>query len=260
MTPELLIIGRGPSLADFDLGGWHGDTMAVSSGIYAMPEERPPDHFVSLDGPKFFMGALRAQTDTEYRLDGDGEYRRIRAEEPLRSHAWHSECEAWPFWSYAEIAKHVNITRAKRGHFRTLPDGMLDEMPSEYLRPFIDSIASSGHMLGYQPSWGDFPNVVGWECDTDNPVNFGATGALGGTAGAAHTCNSLTFAVQVAHRLGYRQIGFVGTDMVAPIYHRAVDLLERCWDIARDDGAEWVSYNYPESPLSAYLPACEVVR
>jgi hypothetical protein len=72
------------------------------------------------------------------------------------------------------------------------------------------------------PPWSDYPNVTYWGYQRRWPIYFG-DGVLGGSGFA----NSITFALQVVYRLGFRRIRFAGVDFADPAYVRVRGMLNQ---------------------------------
>ena len=236
---EILIVGRGPSIRGFDFPDM--PIMAVSSGIFAVPEhKRPPEHFVSMDFPKWFIGELHLAETTN---------------------AWqHDEHAPWAFWSDERIAKHIPSERILRGYYRTMPGEVYDVIPPEAQDAFRRQLLDNLHKFSFQPGWGDFSNVRGWEFHHGGPsFSDGPIGMIG-HGGDGMIRNSWFMAVQVAYRLGYRRLYFAGCDFNGDDYkpHRA--RLKPWYKMAQDAGMEWVCLT-PESALSDVIPtrACAAV-
>ena len=214
--------------------------MAVSSGVFAVPEHvRPPEHFVSMDVPKWFFAALH---------DNDVEY------------AWQfDEHKPWTFWNDERIAKHIPANRILRGYYRTMPGEVWDVIPPEaqdaFRREFMDHL----HQFSFQPGWGDFSNVVPWDVNDGGPPNFGA-GRMGmtGVGGEGTIRNSWFFAVQVAARLGYKRLHFIGCDFLGEHYEAHRRRLGPWYELARAAGVEWFSVS-PDSALADIVPMSEAV-
>lgn len=231
MTTSLLIVGRGPSAARFDFRSWRGDIMAVSSGIFVdrMPA---PQHFVTVDEPKYFMGALW----------------------PDSAHAWSNDpiCTPWRFWARAEIAKHVPLASVRGGHYRLVPPALLAAAPERHRATLRAALNSASHEMGFQPGWGDYSNVQGWQLDRRAPMSFEPCG----TFGLDGVGNSLLFALQVAARLGYRRHVLVGVDLTEARFAQAVEVLRHRSADAAAHGIEWLIGAGGEG--LRFMPALEV--
>jgi len=226
---SIYIVGRGPSVYDFDWAVVDGPIMAVSSGIYALPEGRKPEHFVTMDAPKFFMGELMADSEIAWQHDNGA--------------------KCWPFWADPDIVKHVLAGRAKPGHYRNVPIDILDYVPEKFREHVKLEFAKQPHIVGYQPNWGDFPNLKTWPMDRTLPPNFSPEGPFG----LEDLCNSWFYAVQIAHRMGFRQLNFIGCDFKLPGYAKVLEKVVRWEELARGHGFAWLNLS-PESALSDVMP------
>jgi hypothetical protein len=235
---DLLIVGRGPSILDFDDWDIFLDVMAVSSGIFAIPERaRPPKHFATMDRAKWFLDGLHEEEVT---------------------HAWQNDghIAPWPFWKYAEIVKHVPDDIKGHGGYRTLPDGIWDVIPEKAHIAFAKSLTHSLHQFSFQPGWGDFSSVIGHPSVYELPPSFGE-GPIGMSMSNASIRNSWFFAVQVAHRLGYRRLYFIGCDFLDRRFDRCGAWAREFWELARAAGHEWVNLS-PDSMLRFLPTECHV--
>lgn len=231
---ELVILGRGPSVYATALP--HGvDVMAVSSGIFVLGPDRPPRLFCTMDPPKYFILPCMGHSSIAWQNDA----------------AASSVQGKWAFWSDAKIEKHVNMTRMKRGHVRAIPFDLFERLPKrlkKYKRRMMQALPA--HEMGYQPDWGDYPNVRGWPLILGGEANFDDDGpfALNGIR------NSMLFAVQLAHRLGYRTLLFAGCDLNGPGYQEHRNTMERWYGMARERGFRWFNLS-AASALAAFVPA-----
>lgn len=257
---DIILLGRGPSAVGFDFPD-DVPIMAVSSGIFMVPEGRLPEHFVTLDGPKWFMGAL---SNSELAW-GTDDYSRH-----------------WAFWREPSVVKHCANGNAKAGHYRDVPLGdVMEAIPAKWRDEVKDAFLRHSHELGYQPSWGDYPNIRPWKVSNmtakdkvaaevyDQPTepNFADPDAVLGIEGMR---NSIFFAIQVAHHLGFRSLGFVGVDFVHTstdhdgevvehyVQHR--DMMKKWYGIALEHGSEWFNLGGDKSALSAFLPGLELAH
>lgn len=221
----ILIAGRGPSIYGFDWSLVDCPVMAVSSGIYAVPQGRAT-HFVSLDEPKYFIEPL------------------VRG-----GIAWGDDQNAgpWPFWNDPDLVKHVNQARLKPMRYKTIPPEVMDHMPEHMLRPFCKELLNCHHIFGFQPTWYDYSNVRGWVVDTTLEPAF-----LVGVMGLGGICNSLFFAVQIAHQLGYERLYFAGVDFNGEGYCEHRKAFARWASLARDHDFEWECLT-PESAICGIL-------
>lgn len=214
--------------------------MAVSSGIYAVPERlRPPMHFVSMDVPKWFLAELH-NTETDY--------------------AWQWDTyEPWPFWSDERIRKHVPSARILRGYYRMMPGAVWDVIPEEAQDSFRRELLDHLHQFSFQPGWGDFSNVRGWEVEAGKGPSF-SDGPIGmtGHGGEGQIRNSWFMAVQVAYRLGYRRLHFIGCDFLGEHYECHRLRLAPWYKLAQAAGMEWFSVS-ADSALADIVPMSEAV-
>ena len=214
---DLLILGRGPSAHDMT---WPDmPVMAVSSGIFMVPEGRVPDHFATLDTLKFFMAGLWGNgVDGWFEDDG---------------------ARHWPFWAEPSIVKHVVANRARPGVYRTLPPEVAKLIPEHHQAPFQTAMIESMHQFGFQPGWGDHANVRGWHIAHEGPPRFTGEGWMG----CDELNNSLLFAVQVAHQLGYKRLHFLGCDLDpddSPHFERLLQIMRRWHLLALEQGFTWI--------------------
>ena len=231
---DCLLVGRGPSVHTFDWSSaGHCSVMAVSSGIFALPEAVIPEHFTALDAPKYFLDGLW----------------------PGVSYAWHEDVNArhWSFWREPGIQKHVLAGHCRNGHVRHFPGDALEAIPAKHQPGFIRCMAGKMHEFGYQPAWGDYPNVTGWELSREQGPNFTPDGPLG----LDGMNNSFLFALQVAHRLGYRRLGFIGIDLLDSSYDDLVGMLEKWHALAIRYGNTWTNLS-PDSKLREFMPSMEL--
>lgn len=231
---DLLIVGRGPSIHGhrFDLSM---PVMAVSSGVFAIPPDMPCEHFVTLDPLKFFMRAL-SFGDLAWGSDEQVDHR--------------------PFWRDETMTKHVLSLRLAPGKFRELPPEVWTAIPARHMAAFQAELGKGLHNFGFQPSWGDCPNVRGWDVFTARPPNFGDNGRA--DLGLDGVVNSWLMAVQVAPLLGYTRLHFIGCDFRHDCYGRILETIRRWQDLYRDRGVEWVNLS-PASRLADFVPTLEGV-
>jgi len=237
---DLLITGRGPSVRGFDAWDDYGDVMAISSGIFAMPEQhRPPRHFVTMDVPRWYLHGFH---------DAD------------ISGAWQNDwTEPWPFWADERIEKHIPNWLSHRGYYRTLPSTVYDVIPEEhhsvFHRFYMDNMSAS---FGIQPGWGDYPNVTEWTPEPLGECDFTDDQPIGLKADTGMIRNSWFLGVQVAQRLGYKRIHFIGCDFLDDSAHStARAFLPKYCRMAADAGLEWINLS-PDSELAKYIPSLEV--
>jgi hypothetical protein len=236
MMSDVLIVGRGPSVRGFDRWSDYGDVMAVSSGVFAIPEHaRPPRHFVTMDVPRWYLHGFH-DADT--------------------SIAWQNDwADAWPFWADERIEKHVPEGRHHRGDYRVLPEGLYDIIPPEAHAQFHRLYVENVDQFGLQPGWGDYSNVTPWPLKMMAPPCFNGTPEIGMQAEEGHTIrNSWFMTVQVAQRLGYRRFYFIGCDFLDEAHSVARGWLPKWCTLAKDAGLEWVTLS-PDSALAEHIPA-----
>jgi hypothetical protein len=257
MSDSVLIVGRGKSAYSFDWSGVDCPILAVSSGIFALPRDVKCDHFVTLDEPKNFMAQLMAHAP----------------------HAWqHDEqCRYWPFWADASIVKHVINARIRTIRHNPIPvRDILDSIKEWCLRvrrphefgmirdAFYSELGDVVGNFGLQPGWGDYQNVRGWNV---KPLRYpkwfgdGPLAVLKSRHEDGMLFNSLLMAVQVATRLGFKTIKFIGVDLVDVGYGDSLVEAMRSWHKhAVRRGITWVNLA-PESRLSSFVssPSAEVV-
>jgi hypothetical protein len=190
-TRPLLIVGRGHGAYEFT--DWDsGDIMAVSSGIFALPEGVIPQHFVTLDEASYFTS-------------------------PINDHAiaWHRDTKArqWPFWSDENITKHVTVINSQPGDYHPFPMAKVLEALGAARNPELVRAKLLAHFewiqthYGHRPNWGDYSSVRPWRVVVASPPNFLD---LDAPIGLASMRNSVFMALQIATRLGYRDIRLVG--------------------------------------------------
>lgn len=100
------------------------------------------------------------------------------------------------------------------------------------------------------PGWADYPRVKVHETDWDLMPNFED---FDKPIGLGRTMNSIIFAVQLVHRLGYKTIHFAGCDMQSLNYSRAFLGMEWMYPVAKRAGYEWIVTS-PTSKLCEFLP------
>jgi hypothetical protein len=216
-----ILVGRGPSADALTWPAPH-PVMAVSSGIFKVPQQHPPAHLATLDTVKYYMAGLWPDAGS-------------------KSWAHDENVMPWPFWSDATICKHVlSGNAAKHGIYRTLPRELIDHIPPKYRDAFTRELTSNPHLFGFQPKWGDYSNVQGWQVDRTYPPNFDQDVSDPILGLDNISCpNSLLFAVQVAHQLGYRRLIFAGCDLWEEHHKEARTKLVEWWTIARSLGLRW---------------------
>ena len=241
--PSILIVGRGPSIHDFD---WHPayfddpqhhQVMAVSSGIFALPEGVKAAHFITLDAPKFYMEPIH----------DDGE----------DGIAWMRDDQSrhWPFWLDTTIIKHTTKHRLEPMKYKTIPPEVVDILPDRVVRAFCKELMKSQHSLGFQPTWAQYPPTRAWPMMKETGVNFGKDGPLG----LGGVCNSLMLSVQIAHRLGYEHLMFAGIDLIGDHYAAHREIMQTWHNIATTEyGFEWTNL-CEKSALAEFMPTIERV-
>lgn len=209
--------------------------MAVSSGIYAVPKElrHRVAHLATLDACKYFMHGLHAPGVDNAWQDDDG-------------------AERWPFWEDESIQIHTQAARVVSGAYRHLPEEIWEAIPARAMGAFQRELSRNLHLFGFQPSWGDCPNVRGWEIGQDLTdhwnVRFDDTDA---PLWRTELNNTMIFAVQIAHRMGYDRLHFLGCDFTGDAggYAHLLQILSDWYHIAQDQGMEWFNLS-PVSKLA----------
>lgn len=240
---SILIVGRGPSIYGFDWDSVRCPIMAVSSGIFAIPEGVHCDHFATLDEPKFFMAQLMAHAANAWSND--------------------DQCRYWAFWADPSIHKHVVDGRVRTIVNRPLPAREVIEALEIHAKAthmhgrtlgkikdeFYAVVGESYAHFGLQPGWGDYQRVRGWSVKPlSNPVWFGE-----GPLAKGRAFNSLLMAVQIASRLGCRTIKFAGVDLHGDEYASLRIIMARWHKHAARHGITWLNLS-PESALSEFIP------
>jgi hypothetical protein len=231
---DLLVVGRGPSVVGFDRWDEFPDILAVSSGIFAVPESARAAcrvQFVTMDAPKWYIHQLHdAETECAWQHD--------------------DTIRPWPFWADESIAKHVQVARLGQGKTRTLPDEIWDVLPDYARAPFGRELAKNLHEFGCQPGWGDYANVRGWAFDLAGDPTFDGSAEC---IGMMMIRNSWFMAVQVAHRLGFDHLHFIGCDFHEERFALCAERTRYFWSLAHDARKRWTSLA-PDSILSEFLP------
>lgn len=232
---DLLIVGRGPTAYRYG-AWWRSDIMAVSSGIFALPEGVAPKHFVTIDSAHFFNSPVN-----DHRI------------------AWQNDPQArhWPFWSDAGIAKHVSEVDAVPGRYRPFPmqraleATRLANHPDKVKAALLENFDWIQNHYGHIPNWGDYSGIVPWRVVIGAPPRFdcGSEDRIIGNGGMR---NSVFTAVQVAARLGYRRIGFVGV-FDGEGYEQHRERLAAWYPQALAAGVEWFNID-GGSMLGSVLP------
>lgn len=218
--------------------------MAVSSGIFAVPEGMRCDHFVTLDEPKYYMAQLMSQSEHSWGNDG--------------------RSRPWKFWTDPAIIKHVVTGRIRTvehlplsipailkcikmwGERGKVPNSELSEIKERFFEEL--GIGLIGH-FGFQPGWGDYQNVRGWGVHNRvHPAWFGD-----GKLSVHRAFNSLLMAVQVATRLGFNELRFAGVDLNEDHYKDLRVILSRWHTHARRRGINWINLS-PGSALAQFVP------
>ena len=107
----------------------------------------------------------------------------------------------------------------------------------------------------YQELWRRAPRVRFWDYtfETDK-VTFTDPDAPC-VRGPLPRNYSLLFAVQIAHKLGYKRLIFVGVDLTDQSLYKIGDVLKQWWWKARDLGLQWENAS-PLSHLQEWMPDC----
>jgi hypothetical protein len=239
----VILAGRGPSVYGFDFPP-DVPVIAISSAIFACGGLPTLGCFAALDTPQHFL-APQSQADI----------------------AWGNDARAnhWPFWSAAWLPKHVSDTACKTGYIRPqIPYEVLERMGTVE-RECLNEISKEDPMFsGWQPGWMDYPNVTGWEVIPQDPPNFTEDGPIGlwsqaaADAGYDAVRHSMLFGIQLAARLGYRRLMFIGCDLHGDRFPVQRATMREWWPQARDAGMEWANLS-PTSALAEFLPSAEEV-
>lgn len=225
-----MLVGRGSSVLDYD---WPDvDTMAVSSGVYCFPEGRTPDHFVTMDEPKYYMDRF---------IDHES--------------VWSSDptIRLWPFWADPNLVKHVKRSQYRICDYRHFDfKGTLKVIPNEAgMRSLIETYEEVQHQFGFQPGWADYAGTFAWECDNEGPMSYVHPEPMG----VEGLRNSLCFAVQIAHQIGYRHLTFVGVDLLGDPYFNVLKRVPDWHRRAIDAGFYWDCFSH-KSALAEFMPVC----
>lgn len=237
--------------------------MAISSGVFAIPEGVRCDHFVTLDEPKCFMAQLMNHCANAWGNDDRARY--------------------WPFWNDDSVCKHVLEKRRRTVDYIPMPfkdimaamrewcDANAAKLtPGDYdfaeIRDsFYEAYGEHGAgMHGFQPGWGDYRNVTGWEVKAYRHPRWTGDGPLAvwksQTDPGAFLFNSLLVAVQIATRLGYDELRFIGVDLMKETgYGDTLTVVMKAWHKhAAKHGYEWVNLS-PVSRLAEFVPTVEAV-
>lgn len=239
---SILIVGRGPSAYTFDWSTVDCPIMAVSSGIFAVPRYRC-NHFVTLDEPKYYMTQLAENSP----------------------HAWEHDknAEHWPFWTDINLVKHVPQAKLRTMTNRIMPVGEIIAAIEEWgerekankrrvntiKKYFYATLGEQYSQFGLQPGWADYHNVKGYKIGRKvKPDWFGEDAPIQ----IPRVFNSLFMALQVATRLGYRQLRFIGVDLDQEFYDSAIVFLKRWHLDAYKNGIEWINHS-PQSSLRDFV-------
>jgi len=259
MAKPVLIVGRGPSSRTFDWSSVDCHILAVSSGIFAVPRAVKVDHFVTLDEPKCFMAQLMNHCPNAWGND--------------------PSVSAWPFWNDDSIVKHIVEGRKRTVTFVPIPfreiiaaisqwcDLFPDKLKqadgsslseSDIKDAFYTAFGESGiGQFGFQPGWGDYRNVRGWQVKPYVHPRWTGDGPLSSFkcgSGKSFLFNSLLAAVQVAHRLGFDTLKFIGVDLLADAgYGDSLVVAMRRWHAhAERRGYRWLNLS-PVSRLREFM-------
>jgi hypothetical protein len=236
MNDTIVMLGRGPSLASTKIPDWYS-IGAISSGIFTEPG-RQAAHWFCLDSAKYF-GDVRIQAQGAWATD------------PL--------CEWWDALNDPILMKHVprEHNRAGKHHI----DGQVqpaDVMEVEDIFAIFGLIKKNPQFIGYVPEWGDFRNVEGHPYGRRYDVNLTRHGPFG--VDGQPLAKSPLFAVQAAHRIGYKRLLFAGVDMVQSEHttHSGRFMRDVIYPKALAAGFEWYALS-PDSPISRWMPVLEGV-
>lgn len=231
-SESILIVGRGPSAHGFDWSTVDCPIMAVSSGIFAVPRYRC-NHFVTLDDPKYYMTQLMADSP----------------------HAWEHDPNAayWPFWTDPNLVKHVPKSKMRTLTNLIMPINEIIEAIDDWAactkahknrvntikKYFYGTLGEQYSQFGLQPGWGDYHNVRGWDIKRNNKPDWSADGAIA----IPKVFNSLFMAIQVAVRLGYKHLRFIGVDLDQDFYDSVIVFMQRWHKDAARNGIEWTNHS-----------------
>lgn len=238
---SILIVGRGPSAYQFDWSSVDCPIMAVSSGIFAVPRYRC-NHFVTLDEPKYYMAQLMANAP----------------------HAWEHDksAEHWPFWTDINLVKHVPEAKLRTMKNLIMPvneiilaidewaeaSGAHKNRVNNIKKHFYATLGEEYSQFGLQPGWADYHNVRGYKIGRKPKPDWFGDGPIQ----IPRAFNSLFMAVQVATRLGYRHLRFIGVDLDQEFYKSVIVILKR-WHLDADrNDIVWVN-NSPQSELREFV-------
>lgn len=215
--------------------------MAVSSGIFAVPRYRC-NHFVTLDDPKYYMAQLMANAP----------------------HAWEHDksAEHWPFWTDTNLVKHVPESKIRTVTNLIMPVNEIIEaidlwagktktsrqQVASIKKAFYGTLGEQYSQFGLQPGWGDYTNVRGWKIRRNNKPDWTDSQFVN----IPRVFNSLFMAIQVAVKLGYRQLRFIGVDLDQEFYESVIVFVKRWAKDAAKNGIEWVNHS-PKSALREFV-------
>lgn len=206
--------------------------MAVSSGIFAIPRHRC-NHFVTLDEPKYFMAQLMADAPHAWEHDPSAEY--------------------WPFWTDPNLVKHIPQSKMRTLTNLIMPVNEIIEAIDVWAKcnnaktrtvntikaAFYGTLGEQYSQFGLQPGWGDYTNTRGWGIKRSNTPAWFADGPIA----IPKVFNSLFMAVQVATRLGYRKLRFIGVELDQDFYDSVLVFMRRWHKDAAKNGIEWVNHS-----------------
>ena len=163
-------------------------------------------------------------------------------------HEWHSDV---PIMAVSGGYRYV----PRMDHFASLDKVMC----------FPEWMTNSTRCIKHVPDWSNesewlkCPQVHSWQYEEGDAPNFVTGPIRAGTLRKSNVDdtwhNSLLFAVQVAPRLGFERLVFVGVDLLGPLVVVS-DYLQRWYPIAAREGIEWVNAS-PLSTLCEWMPEAE---
>jgi hypothetical protein len=224
---DLILVGRGDSVRDFE---WPWSTAgtppigAISSGAFVISDlvrsqaSLRPRYLFTLDPPKYYDfvgGAWRAD----------------------------KKCQWWPVNDDQDVEKHVPQSKFHGGYER-----VVNVDPPYSLEWLVEVYRGRNDASGWQAGWCDFDNIHPWDYNKHAPISFVDGEMLGGGG----TNNSLLFGLQVAHRLGHRDVLMVGCDLNCGTLGVLVEVLRYVYPLARRAGMHW-SVSSDRSALSSFL-------
>jgi len=115
------------------------------------------------------------------------------------------------------------------------------------------------HIAGnkFAKRWSKYPRVRAWEYIDSRDVQFGPDGPIVG--GPLPRNYSLFFAVQLAARLGYERLIFVGCDLLENELRPINNVMREWWPLAVEAGQEWVNAS-PLSTFCEWMPEAKQVE